>query len=154
MVTLKQKIAFKKTLESLKSGHPKTKGKILLESGFSKAVSERPSQVYNSRAFEIMLAKIDDSKIVERWYDWATTDGDKRVALEAGDKIMKLKNRYPRETIDIELRAKREELFEPDIIKAEVIENGTNQRLETPGNDRLETDGTPAENTGCQQPEA
>jgi hypothetical protein len=37
---------------------------------------------------------------------------DKRVSLEAGDKIMRLKNRYPKEQIDLDLRLKRENLIE------------------------------------------
>ena len=45
--------------------------------------------------FQKRLAKIDDTKIIDKWYEWALEDKDKRVSLEAGKEIMKLKDRYP-----------------------------------------------------------
>ena len=94
-------------------GNPKTAGEILLEAGYSKSISKNPQMVLNSKNFQDMLAKIDDRVIVAKWYDWALSDSDRRVSLEAGDKIMKLKNRYPKEQIDLEISKKREALIEP-----------------------------------------
>ena len=95
MSTLKQKKAFRKTIENLASDNPKTKKQILAESGYPNNTQIKPSQVYNSKYFQEKLAQLDDTLIIEKWYQWANSDTDRRAALEAGDKIMKLKDRYP-----------------------------------------------------------
>ncbi len=112
MPTLRIKKAFDKTMENLQAEHPKSKGEILLESGYSPSVAEKPKLVFESKSFQEMLALIDDSQIVEKWFKWALGDSDKRVALEAGDKIMKLKNRYPKEQLDVELSRKIESVYD------------------------------------------
>jgi hypothetical protein len=111
--TLKQKTVFKKAIENMECGNPKTAGEILLEAGYSPTISKNPKAVFGSKNFQDMLAKIDDRVIVAKWYNWALSDTDRRVSLEAGDKIMKLKNRYPKEQIDLEISKKRESLIEP-----------------------------------------
>ena len=112
MPTLKQRKAFNLAMESMKGENSKTKGEILREAGYDELTSLRPSQVWNSQGFRGMLAEIDDSLIVSKWYEWALSDIDKRVALQAGENILKLKNRFPKEQIDIELSKKRESLVE------------------------------------------
>jgi predicted Zn-dependent protease len=96
MATMKQKTYFDKKLKNMKEGNPKTAQMLLLESGFGKSVSKRPWQVERSKGFQELLAEIDDGVIVKKWYRWAVDERiDKRVSMEAGKEIMKLKDRYP-----------------------------------------------------------
>ena len=54
------------------------------------------SSIFSAKHFQVYLERLDDRQIINKWFDWATReDMDKRVALEAGDKILKLKDRYP-----------------------------------------------------------
>ena len=50
MPTEKQNRVISKTLENMRNKKPKSKGKILDESGYSKNVSKAPSIVYDSKA--------------------------------------------------------------------------------------------------------
>lgn len=70
--------------------------KILVDCGYSpKTATGNSKKIIKSKGFQQELAKIDDSKIIDKWYKWALEDKDKRVSLEAGKEIMKLKDRYP-----------------------------------------------------------
>jgi cobalamin biosynthesis Co2+ chelatase CbiK len=112
MPTIKQRQAFIKIAKNFELKNPEPAGKLLREAGYKK-ISLQPSRILDSKGFQELLAKIDDSQIVAKWYKWALSDKmDKRVSLEAGEKIMRLKNRYPKEQIDLDLRLKRENLIE------------------------------------------
>jgi hypothetical protein len=94
MATQKQQLAFKKMLKNMEEGCPKSLGLILTESGYGK-ICLQPSRIINSQGFQQLLAKIDDSQILNKWYEWALSEEDRRVSMEAGKEIMKLKDRYP-----------------------------------------------------------
>ena len=95
MGTLKQKATFKATIENLKQATPLNKKEILLSNGYSTTVACKPSLVFDSKYFKEKLAKIDDTVIIDKWYQWATDGTDRRVAVQCGDYLLKLKDRYP-----------------------------------------------------------
>jgi hypothetical protein len=95
MATLKQKATFKDTLENLQQGTPLTKKEILLRNGYTTSVASNPALVFDSKYFKEKLAKIDDTVIIDKWYQWATDGTDRRVAVQCGDYLLKLKDRYP-----------------------------------------------------------
>ena len=113
MATIKQRRAFKGVLANMASDHPQTGKEILLDAGYSKTIAKNPQMVYTSKFFQEKLAKIDDTKIVDEFYSIALGDTDLRAKLQAGKEILMLKNRYPKETINLELRAKRDSFVEP-----------------------------------------
>lgn len=82
--------------------------------GYSDATAHNPQNLIRSKGFQQALAEIDDTKITDRWYKWALKSKDKRVALEAGKEIMKLKNRYPKEKIDLDVNTKLNGLFKAE----------------------------------------
>lgn len=96
MATIKQSTAIKKVSENIRNKNPKSMGEIMVESGYSKKTSEAPQRLTDSKAFQTFLATIDDSKVLEQFYKMAITDTDKRVKIEAGKEIFKLKDRYPK----------------------------------------------------------
>ena len=63
-------------------------------------------------AFAEKLALLDDSAIVEEFYRIALGNNDLRAKIQAGIEVLKLKQRYPKETIDLELSLKRKNLIE------------------------------------------
>ena len=94
MATLKQQTAFKKVSENIGITNPKTSGEILLESGYSKSISESPKVVFQSKGFQELLNQIDDGVILNKLYEILKSD-DKRSALTSADMLLKLKNKYP-----------------------------------------------------------
>jgi len=94
MATLKQKTAFKKVLQNISNENPQTAGQILVASGYDITTSKRPGQVLDSKGFQKLLAKIDDEKILTRFYQ-ILSDEDKRASIQAGIELLKLKDRYP-----------------------------------------------------------
>ena len=88
-------------LENLESPKPKTLGMVLVEGGYAPITSHKPRQVFDSRGFQQLLSQIDDGEIIKKWYDWALSDEDKRIGLDAGKEIMKLKDRYPMSRLKI-----------------------------------------------------
>jgi len=95
MPTPKQKKAFKNTIENIATKNPQPVGELLIDSGYSPSIAKKPSMVIESKGFKELLATIDDNKIVEQFYKYALDKSDKRVSMEAGKEILKLKNRYP-----------------------------------------------------------
>lgn len=91
--TTKQKRAIK--LLSENRGLSVSRAMIL--AGYSEQTATTPSKLTTSDYFQQTLKQIDDSSIIRRWERWAIKDKDKRIALDAGKEIMKLKERYPKE---------------------------------------------------------
>ena len=94
MPTLKQRTAFKKMVKNMSEGNPKTMGEILLETGYDITTSEKPIKVISSKGFQLLLDKIDDEVILNRFRE-ILVDEDKRASLQAGVELLKLKDRYP-----------------------------------------------------------
>ena len=95
MPILKQKTTFKDTIENIQQKNPLTKKELLVKNGYATTVAQKPSLVFNSKYFKTRLAKIDDTKILDKWYEWALSEEDRRVSVQCGEQIMKLKDRYP-----------------------------------------------------------
>lgn len=95
MATIRQKKAVDILARYSKENKPTTAGEVLLEANYSKSVAKNPIQVFGSQGFQKYLSSKDERPIIDKWMDWALSDSDKRVAMEAGKEIMKLKDRYP-----------------------------------------------------------
>ena len=115
MSTLKQKKAFEIFKEVLVDTGRKplkmTKGQLMIKAGYSPETAKAPSKLFDSKSWEVFLQSIDEKPIVEKWKEWAMSTKDKRVALQAGENIMKLKGRF-KEQIDIGIQKKRDEIIE------------------------------------------
>jgi hypothetical protein len=109
MPTMKQKQAIKKVVEN--GG---IVSKAMIDVGYSPNTAKTPSKLTDSKYFRQALAKLDDSKYLDRLDDFAMDATDKRAALQSITEIFKLKNRYPKESIDIDLSLSRKEIIEPD----------------------------------------
>ena len=107
--TIKQRTAFKNIAENITSGNPETMGQILVKSGYKK-ISKQPIRIVNSKGFQELLAEIDDKEILNKFYE-ILRDEDKRSSLSAGIELLKLKDRYPKDSNKfISLFTKIEEL--------------------------------------------
>jgi len=95
MPTIRQERAANLLAKYNKEGKKITKRKLLLEAGYSPKIANNPAMVFDSKGFKEYLAKLDDTKIIDRWYDWAISGKDKRIAVKCGEEILKLKDRYP-----------------------------------------------------------
>ena len=94
----------------MSEGNPQTMGQILIASGYDKNTADKPIQVISSAGFQALLAKIDDEVILNRFKE-ILVDDDKRSSLSAGIELLKLKDRYPKESNKfISLFTKIEEL--------------------------------------------
>ena len=115
MSTLKQKKAIDifttEVLENTGKTPIPTKGEIMRRAGYPEPTAKNPKQLFDSKAWEEFMASIDEKPIVEIWKRWAMSSKDKRVALQAGENIMKLKGRF-KEQIDIGIQKKRDEIIE------------------------------------------
>lgn len=100
-------------------------GQIMLKSGYSENTAKTPQKLTDTDTWEEFIASLDETPIVKKWIKWAQRKGDEkdektgkrkkveyRVALQAGENIMKLKGRF-KEQIDIGLKQKREDIIEP-----------------------------------------
>jgi len=95
--TIKQKKAFKIMLQKMMDKNPVTMGEILLEAGFSPSTARVPKLVTNSKGWQGLLDQIDDSKILNKLYEIALDDSDKRACLQAIDQIITIKNKKPKQ---------------------------------------------------------
>jgi hypothetical protein len=111
MPTIKQKTAFKKVMENMEKGNPKTAGELLVESGYSSKASRIPSRVFKSDGFKELLDQIDDNAILSRIYQ-ILRDDDKRSSLSAADMLLKLKDKYPAGKIKMGALDERDSVFE------------------------------------------
>ena len=113
MPTVKQKTAFDKIVKNMSEGNPKTAGEILTESGYGK-IALQPSRILDSKGFQELLSGVNDQDILSKFYEILLSD-DKRSALSAGIELLKLKDRYPKESNKfISLFTKIGELEEDD----------------------------------------
>lgn len=101
IATLKQKKAFDILLSTIHSGETKTKGQIVKEAGYGKWGATNVKHIWDSKGFKSLLDRIDDNEILNRVYD-ILKDDDKRSSLTAADMLLKLKNRYPTDTLGID----------------------------------------------------
>lgn len=110
----KQRIknVFDDTLKAVRIGKKPNISGLMRQHGYSET-SAKALKVIRTKAWEEFLMEIDEQPIAKKWRKWAISNKiDKRVALQAGENIMKLKGRF-KEQLDIGLKQKREELIEP-----------------------------------------
>jgi len=94
--TLRQQVAFKKTLKSIEEQKPLHIGKIMQESGYSKNTSVNPGKnLINKPGWQELLSTIDDNLLLDRLREIATDRKDKRASLTAIDTLLKLKDKFP-----------------------------------------------------------
>jgi len=96
MATLKQKTLFQLVLENAQKRNPKTLGELMRESGYGK-ISKQCTRVVNSKGFKKLMEKLDDEVVLARFYE-ILLGKDSRSSLDAGEKILKLKDRYPKQS--------------------------------------------------------
>jgi hypothetical protein len=91
-------------------------GKAMMEVGYSPNTAKNPSNLTNSQWFRKVLDSMDDSKYLNKLDEIAMNKDDKRASLQAISELLKLKNRYPKESIDIDLSLSRnrKEIIDPD----------------------------------------
>lgn len=107
--TMKQRAAIKKIVEN--NGNI---SRSMREVGYSPATAKNPSALTNSAWFRKVLDSMDDSKYLDKLDEIAMDTNDKRASLQAIGELLKLKNRYPKERIDIDLSLSRKEIIEAD----------------------------------------
>jgi hypothetical protein len=91
--------AFELFVERLKEGNFKNYKDIFLEAGYSPSTARASAEIRKTDAWKRKLEELDDSAIVDKWQDWATDDDPKTRGsnIKAGELVLKLKNRFPRE---------------------------------------------------------
>jgi len=109
---MNQQCVIKRISEKLGKKEKINLGEIMRDCGYSQETSEDPKRnLLNSKGFQVELKKIDETPILNKWLEWATSDKDKRVAMEAGKEIMKLKDRYPDKKFKVGIYDEKEDLF-------------------------------------------
>jgi hypothetical protein len=93
--TLKQKLAFEKMLEAMKTGNDVNLKAIMKKAGYTDITSCNPSNnLLNKEGFQMLLNKIDDNVILNKFYEILQAE-DKRASIQAGKELLLLKDRYP-----------------------------------------------------------
>ena len=111
--TENQKQAFKKVVERIRAGEKINIGEVMKEVGYAEATAHNPQKNLTSKSgWQKLLAKIEDEKILEKFYDIALDVTDKRACLEAGKEIFKLKDRYPAGKLKLGAFEERDEITE------------------------------------------
>lgn len=106
--TFKQKAAIK----AITTGA--SVGQAMRQSGYSPVSAKNPKALTNSKYFKDALEVLDDKLYLNELHNLALADDDKRAKLQAIDMLFKLKSRYPKESIDLEISQKRDQVIEPD----------------------------------------
>ena len=93
--TIRQQLTFGELLRNVESGTPFNLGDIMMKSGYSKASAKNPTKnLLKKEGWQQLLAQIDNQVILTKFYE-ILLSSDKRASLEAGDKLLKLKDLYP-----------------------------------------------------------
>lgn len=90
MPNQRQKDAFKIHVEE---GLPVSKA--MIKARYSPATARKPYQLTRSKAWQEMIAELDDRPVLEGVIRTALDRKDKRAHLQAADMVFKLKDRYP-----------------------------------------------------------
>jgi hypothetical protein len=103
MATEMQKRAFEIRLQKLKEGKPIRMGQVMREAGYSPKSAINPHLLLNSKGWKELLASIDEKPLLDRLKEIALSKKDKRASIEAIKELLKLKDRYPKEKLKVEL---------------------------------------------------
>lgn len=107
--TMKQRRAIKELAEN--GG---IVSRAMIAAGYSPVTAKSPNKLTDSQWFRKVLEQMDDSKYLNKLDEIAMDDSDKRASLQAIGELLRLKNRYPKENIDIDLSLSRKEIIQPD----------------------------------------
>jgi len=108
MATQLQKRTFDIEMESIVEGKPLPISKAIKKAGGSDAYAKNPHLMTKSRGWQQLLAKLDDSKYLDRLNEIAL-DKDKDASLKAIKQIFDLKG-YNKQQVDYTIRDKRNEV--------------------------------------------
>ena len=100
MATILQKKVFKDVLIATKKGEKKTMGEIILKNGGSINTSLQPNKITNSKGWlELKKKYLQDELALQTFNDLAGRDNpDKDNRLKASIEILKLNDRYPKQS--------------------------------------------------------
>lgn len=82
------------------------------EAGYSKKTSLQPRDLYASKGWRELLTQYSEKPLMDRLYEFALSENDKRVALQSIVEILKLKDRYPVGKLKIGAYDERKEVVE------------------------------------------
>ena len=102
---------FKGSLENVCMGKAPNVTREMLKRGYSWS-SSRIQKVTRTKTWEELKARyLNDDRALKTLWNLSNKDNeDKDNRLKASIEILKLNNRYPKEQIDLSLRAKRDEI--------------------------------------------
>ena len=97
MPTLKQKKAITKTCENLRNNSIQPMGKVMRESGYSKATSKHPKILTESQAWKEAMAEIDYAKQLRQLEEMADSESntDKDNVLRSKKMLFDLGDKFP-----------------------------------------------------------
>lgn len=112
--TPKQKKAFKIAQSFIKDPDKDwTWFEVLRKAGYAESTARQVSPVRESDGWKELLSRVDDKGILENVENIAKDEDDKRVAVNAAKEIFKLKGRYPKKGVKVDINDERKEVFEP-----------------------------------------
>lgn len=103
----KQRIkdVFNDCVENVRNGkNPNVSGNMR-KAGYSPS-SAKSMKVTKTKTWEDLLSQIDDDAILKKLNKIALDESDKRSCLTAIDMTLKLKNKYPKHQVDIDVKEK------------------------------------------------
>lgn len=95
-----RKIKYKNILKAILFEN-KTFQDAAIEQGYSETTSRTPDNITRTKLWKECLNELDDSSLLGKLWEIAF-DTDKRSALEAVDKLLKLKDKYPAKKLKLE----------------------------------------------------
>jgi hypothetical protein len=95
--TIKQKNTFKKVINESKSA-----SRAMRESGYDETTAKNPSNLTNSKGWQQLMDEYLDDEVMTARLNQIMLGGANRESLTALDMGYKLKNKYPKETTEIE----------------------------------------------------
>jgi len=88
MPTPRQQIAVETYITRKKSGKPFTFGGVLRDAGYSESTTKQSTRVRESKGWKEILAKYDDTPVMDRLYATATDGKDKRAQIQAAKLLL------------------------------------------------------------------
>ena len=112
MATEQQKRVMDLKLKAIENKAPIVMSDLMLDAGYSEKAAEYPKRLVESKGWQQLLAQISDLELLRKLYKIALDDSDKRSCLEAIEKLLKLKDRYPIGKIKIGAFGDRDKILE------------------------------------------
>ncbi|HOJ16484.1 MAG TPA: hypothetical protein PLC43_04860 [Caldisericia bacterium] len=100
--TFLQKKAFMKFAEKMKNNEKIVMGKIMKEAGYKEGTARRPGVLTKSKSWKQLLEEyLPDEKLLQEHKKITLQDKDKQAKMKAIHEAYKLKDKFPREKIDL-----------------------------------------------------